>query len=89
MAGGGGQESGSRPTGPTSQESNRHCFYRQLGFIARALREKPDLSALDFSQRHAGTFSDDGNSIVGSWEIRHAASDWRDDFDLTYTKVSV
>jgi len=35
MAGGGGQESGSRPLGPTSQESNRHTECRRLGALPR------------------------------------------------------
>jgi hypothetical protein len=51
------------------------------------LREKPDFSPLDFSQRFTGTFSEDGNTIAGLWEIRHAGSDWQRDFDLTYTKL--
>jgi hypothetical protein len=51
------------------------------------LREKPDFSPLAFSQRFTGTFSDDGNTIVGRWEIRKAGSEWEHDFDLTYTKV--
>lgn len=50
------------------------------------LREKPDFSPLDFSQRFTGTFSDDGNTIAGLWEIRRDST-WERDFDLTYTRV--
>ena len=31
-------------------------------------RDEPDFSPLDFHQRFAGTFSDDGTTIAGSWE---------------------
>ena len=49
-------------------------------------RDRPDLSPLDFSQRYEGTFSDDGKSIEGRWEICHDGKTWVQDFDLTYTK---
>ena len=52
------------------------------------LRETPDFTPLDFSQRFTGTFSDDGKTIVGRWETRTDASSWEHDFDLSYTKVS-
>src|SRR5215211_560082 len=50
-------------------------------------REKPDFSPLDFAQRYTGTFSDDGRTIAGSWEICHDGTTWEHDFDLTYTKI--
>ena len=34
------------------------------------LRESPDFSPLDFAQRFTGTFSDDGDTIRGTWESR-------------------
>jgi hypothetical protein len=40
-------------------------------------RESPD-----FSQRFAGTFSADGNTIQGRWEISTDGSSWEPDFDL-------
>jgi hypothetical protein len=40
-----------------------------------------------FSQRFTGTFSEDGNTITGRWEIAEDGKTWRTDFDLTYTKV--
>jgi hypothetical protein len=42
----------------------------------------------DFSQRFSGTFSADGGTISGRWEIAHDGRTWETDFDLTYTKVS-
>jgi hypothetical protein len=44
-------------------------------------------TAPDFSQRFTGTFSEDGNTIVGRWESSSDGSDWKHDFDLTYTRV--
>jgi len=40
-----------------------------------------------FSQRFTGTFSEDGNTIAGRWEIAEDGKTWKTDFDLTYTKV--
>jgi hypothetical protein len=50
-------------------------------------REAPDFSPLDFAQRYTGSFSDDGTTIVGRWEIAHDGSTWEHDFDLTYVRV--
>jgi hypothetical protein len=50
-------------------------------------RDSPDFSPLDFSQRYTGTFSDDGRTISGAWEICHDGTTWEHDFDLTYKKV--
>ncbi|MEX0675192.1 MAG: DUF1579 family protein [Gaiellaceae bacterium] len=41
----------------------------------------------DFSQRFTGTFSEDGDTIEGTWEISEDGSRWEHDFDLTYTRV--
>lgn len=41
----------------------------------------------DFSQRFTGRFSQDGDSIVGGWEISKDGSSWSSDFNLTYTRV--
>ena len=49
-------------------------------------RDEPDFSPLDFSQRYTGTFSDDGKTVVGAWEICSDGKPWEHDFDLTYTK---
>jgi hypothetical protein len=52
-------------------------------------RDEPDVSPLDFSQRFTGTFSEDGKSIAGSWEINHDGKTWEHDFDLTYLKAEL
>jgi hypothetical protein len=49
-------------------------------------RDSADFSPLDFSQRYTGTFSDDGTSIAGAWEINHGDA-WEHDFDLTYSRA--
>ena len=41
----------------------------------------------DFSQRFAGTLSEDGSTISGAWEIAHDGSTWEHDLDLVYTRV--
>jgi hypothetical protein len=51
-------------------------------------RDEPDFSPLDFHQRFAGNFSDDGTTIAGSWETSPDGESWEHDFDLTYTKVA-
>ncbi|HMJ01959.1 MAG TPA: hypothetical protein VK506_03405 [Conexibacter sp.] len=56
------------------------------GGVWKLWRDEPDFSPLDFSQRYTGTFSDDGATIAGSWEICHDGSTWEHDFDLTYTR---
>jgi len=50
------------------------------------LRDSPDFTPLDFSQRFTGRFSADGNTIFGTWEIGDG-SNWKKDFDLTYARV--
>jgi hypothetical protein len=40
-----------------------------------------------FAQRFTGTFSADGKTIAGRWEIQEEGQDWRTDFDATYTRV--
>jgi hypothetical protein len=51
-------------------------------------RDEPDFSHLDFSQRYTGNFTDDGQIILGTWEICHDGQTWEVDFDLTYTRVT-
>lgn len=50
-------------------------------------RDEADFSPLDFSQRYTGTFSDDGRTIAGAWEICHDGTTWEHDFALSYTKA--
>jgi hypothetical protein len=51
-------------------------------------RNKEDFSPLDFSQRFTGTFSEDGKTIEGTWEIAHDHATYEKDFDITYRKVA-
>lgn len=51
------------------------------------LRDSPDFSPLDFRQRFTGTFSEDGDTIRGTWEKSFDGSTWEHDFDLTYRRV--
>ena len=50
-------------------------------------RDEPDFSPLDFGQRFAATFSDDGATIDGTWEICHDGTTWEKDFDITYSRL--
>jgi hypothetical protein len=52
------------------------------------LRDSPDFTPLEFSQRFTGTFTDGDTRIDGSWESSTDGSTWEHDFDLTYTKFS-
>ena len=47
-------------------------------------RDAPDFSPLEFAQR-SSTFSADGTTIAGRWEIRLRRHDVGHDFDLTST----
>jgi hypothetical protein len=40
-----------------------------------------------FSQRFTATFSDDGNTITGRWEIAEDRTNYTTDFDLIYRRV--
>ena len=40
-----------------------------------------------FSQRFTATFSDDGNTITGRWEIAEDGTDYTTDFDLILRRV--
>lgn len=83
---------------PDSQSYTQHYFdsrgvarvYAMVlsGGVWTLLRETPDSTPLDFSQRFTGTFSDDGKAIAGRWESRTDPTSWVHDFDLDYTKTS-
>jgi hypothetical protein len=51
------------------------------------VRDAPDFSPLDFSQRFTGTLSRDGGVIDGRWELSGDGSLWTHDFDLMYRRV--
>jgi len=55
--------------------------------VWKLLRDSPDSSPLDFSQRFTGVLSADGGTISGRWETSRDGSNWEHDFDLTYRKV--
>jgi hypothetical protein len=57
------------------------------GGVWTLTRESPDFTPLDFRQRFSGTFSDDGNTISGTWEKSVNDADWEHDFALTYRRV--
>lgn len=50
------------------------------------LRQFPDFTPLDFSQRFTARFRPDGNTIFGTWETGDGSS-WKKDFDLTYARI--
>ena len=41
-----------------------------------------------FAQRFRGTFSADGATITGRWELQEDGEDWKPDFDLIYRRVT-
>ena len=51
------------------------------------LRDLPDFTPLEFSQRFTGGSRAAGDSISGRWEISDDGSAWEHDFDLTYRRV--
>jgi hypothetical protein len=52
------------------------------------LRTAPDFSELKFCQRFTATFSDDGHTITGAWEMSRDGVQWDQDFDLIYRRVT-
>ena len=50
-------------------------------------RTSADLSPLDFSQRYAGTLTDDGRAIRGVWETSKDGEHWTKDFELMYVSL--
>jgi hypothetical protein len=63
-----------------------HRIYR-LGFddgIWRLWRNEPG-----FNQRFTGTFDDDGDRIVGVWEVSPDGSDWERDLEITFSRRRV
>lgn len=53
------------------------------GGVWRQWRDDPA-----FAQRFTATFSADGRTITGRWEIAEDGVSWKHDFDLTYTRVA-
>ena len=72
-------------------------FY-MLSVDARGVSRKYEMSlrdniwklwrnAPDFSSRFTGTFVDNGDTIIGVWELLEADSTWTRDLELSYTRV--
>ena len=51
------------------------------------VRDAPDFTPLDFSQRYTGVFAADGASIAGRWETSYDGTTWELDFELGYRRV--
>jgi hypothetical protein len=51
-------------------------------------RDTADFSPLDFSQRFVGTFSNDGKTIDGRFEICYDGTTWEDDMQITYRRTT-
>ena len=56
--------------------------------VWKLLRDTPDFSPLNFAQRFVGTFSKDGKTIDGRWEISHDGTTWEDDLQITYRRAT-
>jgi len=41
----------------------------------------------NFSQRFTGTFANNGDTIIGLWELNRDNATWNRDLDVTYTRV--
>jgi hypothetical protein len=52
------------------------------GHVWRFWRDAPG-----FSQRFAGTLSEDGATITGCWELSTDGTTWEIDFEGTYTRI--
>jgi hypothetical protein len=52
-----------------------------------AARSARALAVLRPLPRFTGTFSDDGDTIGGTWEKSFDGSNWEHDFNLTYRRV--
>ncbi len=44
-------------------------------------------NAPGFSQRFTGTLDDNGDTLLGVWELLEDGSPWKRDLELTYTRV--
>ncbi len=60
----------------------------EMTFIDNVWTQERGAVAPDFSQRFTGTFDHDRDTIVGRWESSTDGSEWKPDFDLTYTRAS-
>src|SRR3954453_3085302 len=70
----------------------QHCFgrrgvERRYGMSLRDGEWRLWRDAPDFSQRFTGTFSADGTTITGAWEMARDGKTFELDFDLAYTRL--
>jgi hypothetical protein len=79
-------------------QDEAHGTYFQLYYDDRGVRRVYGMDLRDgewtlwreappFAQRFRGTFSPDGRTITGRWEIKEPGEAWRTDFDTTHTRV--
>jgi hypothetical protein len=72
--------------------------YFMLSFDERGVSRKSEMTLRDniwklwrnvphFSQRFTGTIGDNGDTIIGVWELSEDDSTWKRDLELTYTRV--
>lgn len=72
--------------------------YSMLYFDERGVARKYEMTlhdniwklwrnAPEFSQRFIGTLSDNGDSIIGVWELSENGTTWKRDLEITYTRV--
>jgi len=52
------------------------------------LRDAPDFTPLNFSQRFVGQLAAGGQTIDGAWETSTDGVGWERDFGLLYTKIT-
>jgi hypothetical protein len=52
------------------------------------LRTQPDFTPLESAQRFTGRLADDGNAISARWESSPDGTNWKEDFEMMYRRVS-
>jgi hypothetical protein len=52
------------------------------------LRDEPDFTPLELSQRFSGSIAPGGEAINGAWESSGTDGAWQKDFDLVYRRLS-
>lgn len=83
---------------PRSDDFNQHYFDSRTVIRVFAMtfsdgvwtleRREPDFSSLDFWQRFSGTFSEDGSTMNGEWEMSEdEGSTWFHDIEMIYTRA--
>ena len=81
--------------GVTDGRLSQHYFDRRgvhrvyaASLDGSAWRYWRDAPAPDLSQRFTGTFSSDGDSIVGHGQLSRDGTAWEDDLALTYRRLA-